>query len=528
MLVELAVRDLGVIADARIPFSGSMTALTGETGAGKTLLVEALRLLAGEKADPSRVRAGADEAVVEGLFAVGETELVLRRIVPAGGRSRCYLNGELVPAAKLSEVSGELLEIHGQHAQQQLLDPRRQRDALDHFAAIDTSPVSEARAELADLRSQLESLGGDDRSRERQLDLLRYEIAEIEGVSPRVGEDEALDAEEELLAGALEWRDSAAGVADLLSGDGAAQDLIARARARLGDGGPFAEQAGRLDGLLAELGDVAAEVRDRGESIEPDEQRLAEVRQRRQSLVELRRKYGDTVDEVLAYLDRANSELAVLEGLDERRAQLGELISAAGERLAKASDALGSARREAAPDLAAAVSALLGDLALGGAVVEVCVTDTDALPGAGEAVEFRLGANAGATPAPLTKAASGGELSRVMLALRLVLSGGPPTMVFDEVDAGVGGSAANAVGSALASLGESRQVLVVTHLAQVAAASGSQVAVDKRTDGSTTVTDVRPVADDERIVEISRMLSGSPDSDTARRHAEELLAGATR
>ncbi len=527
MLVELAVRNLGVIAQARTTFAPGMTALTGETGAGKTMLVEALRLLCGGKADPTRVRTGEDEAVVEGLFAVGDTEWVLRRVVPATGRPRCYLNGELVTAARLGELSAEMVEIHGQHAQQALLDPSTQRAALDRFGEVDTAGLAEARRELTSAREALDALGGDDRAVRRQIDLLRFQIAEIDEVSPNPGEDEELAREEELLAGAVHYRGAAAEAVELLGAEGAAADALARAALLLG-GGPFDAANARLEGLLAELGDIAAEVRNLGEGIEPDEARLEAVRARRQALRDLRRKYGETIEDVLAFRREAGSELEDLESLGTRRGQLAERIEDARSRLELEALRVGEARRRAAPRLAAAVTELLADLALGGATVEVAVEDTEAAPGAGESVEFRLAANAGAPPAALSRAASGGELSRVMLALRLVLSGGPPTMVFDEVDAGVGGEAANAVGEALARLAESRQVLVVTHLAQVAAASGSQVAVDKRSDGRATLTEVRNLGESERVVEISRMLSGSPESDSARAHAEELLAGRSR
>lgn len=523
MLVELAVRDLGVIAEARIPLPEGMTALTGETGTGKTLLVEALRLLCGQKGDPGRVRAGADVAVVEGLFAVGDTEWVLRRVVPASGRSRCYVNDELVPATRLAELSAEMVEIHGQHAHQSLLERRHHRSALDRFAGIDRQPLDRARSTVAALESELDELGGDERARQREIDLLEHQVAEIEAVGPRAGEDEDLGVEEDLLAGAVAYREAAAESAEMLGGDGAAGDLVARARAALGEVGPFAQLATRLAGLDVELADCRAELRSLSESIEPDEERLARVRSRRQSLVELRRKYGETIEDVLEFARRASGELDRLRGLDERRAELAGRTRDARAVLDAAAHDIGSARRAAAPRLAEALTAQLGALALGGSLMEVVVEDGDDLPRAGEMVQFLLAANAGQPTGPLARVASGGELSRVMLALRLVLTGGPPTMVFDEVDAGVGGAAAGAVAAALAELSDRRQVIVVTHLAQVAAAAGSQVAVDKRFDGAATATDVRLVVDRERVAEISRMLSGSPDSDTARRHAEELL-----
>lgn len=526
MLVELGVRDLGVIAEARIPLSGGMTALTGETGAGKTMVVEALRLLSGGKAEPARVRQGAEEAVVEALIVLEDTEWVIRRVVPASGRSRSYLNGELVTANRLAELAAGLLEIHGQHSQQSLLDRRHQREALDRFAGADTRPLSDTRAVVTRLRRELEGLGGDDRARQRQLDLLVYQLGEIESVAPSPGEDDELATEEDRLAGAVEYRRAAAEALELIGGESEASDKLAQAVAVLGDAGPFVETARRIRGLLEELADAAADMRMLAEGIEPDEERLAEVRERRQALVDLRRKYGDTVEDVLDYLEDARSELDLLSGLDERRVAISRSLEVSIEECARRARELGGRRRAAAPEMARAVSDLLGNLALGSAQLEVSVEDTAELPGAGEAVEIRLSTNPGMAPGPLSKVASGGELSRVMLALRLVLSGGPPTMVFDEVDAGIGGGAAVSVGRSLASLGRERQVIVVTHLPQVAAFADTQVLVHKDLSVDSTLTTTRVLSEPERVVELSRMLSGSPDSEAARRHAEELLADA--
>jgi DNA repair protein RecN (Recombination protein N) len=527
MLIELGVRDLGVIAEARIPLQGGMTALTGETGAGKTMVVEALRLLSGGKAEPATVRQGAQEAVVEALFVLEETEWVIRRVVPAAGRSRSYLNGELVAANQLAELAAGLLEIHGQHSQQALMDRRHQREALDRFAGADTQPLATARSAVSRLRSELAELGGDERARQRQLDLLEHQLGEIESVAPSVGEDDELAAEEDCLAGAVEYRCAAAEALELLGGESAASDKLAQAVAVLRDVGPFVETALRVRGLVEELADATADLRTVAEGIEPDEERLAEIRERRHALADLRRKYGDTIEEVLEYLDTARSELKSLREVDERRASVSSSLEEAVEELARRAGELGVQRRAAAPELAGEVAAVLGDLALGSALLEVSVQDTAELPGAGEAVEIRLSTNPGMAPGPLSKVASGGELSRAMLALRLVLSGGPPTMVFDEVDAGIGGEAAVSVGRSLAALGRERQVIVVTHLPQVAAFADTQVLVHKGVSGDSTFTTTKVLSQSERVVELSRMLSGSPDSEAARRHAEELLAEAS-
>ncbi len=527
MLVELAVKNLGVIPEARIPIGSGLVALTGETGAGKTMVVEALHLLLGGKPDPTRVRVGTQEATVEGLFAVGDTEWVLRRTVPADGRSRAYVNGELATAATLAEIGSSLLELHGQHTQQALTLPRTQRAALDRFGGIDRGPFVAARRAVAECEAALAELGGDDRARARELDLCRFQVDEIDAVAPNAGEDEALAAEEDLLSSAVTHQQSAQRAAALLGDDGAADDLVARAGAALGETELFSPIRSRLVDLGAELADCTTELRRLAEVIEPDDQRLAEVRERRHQLVQLRRKYGDTIAEVLAHRDEMALRAEELGAHDEvRERRVAELGRARGE-LAAASAELGRARRAAAPELAAAVASHLGALALPGARMEVDVEDSADHPGAGESVEFRLAANTGVAPASLSRVASGGELSRVMLALRLVLSEGPPTMVFDEVDAGIGGEAAVAVGRALAELGQGRQVIVVTHLAQVAAYADTQIRVQKSQDAEGAVTTARVLDGDDRVVELSRMLSGSPDSEVARRHAEELLGAVT-
>ena len=528
MLVELAVRNLGVIAEARIPVRDGLVALTGETGAGKTMVVEALSLLSGGKADPARVRAGAEEAVVEGLFAVGDAEWVLRRVVPATGRSRSYVDGDLSTAANLGELAAGLIEIHGQHAQQALLRPAAQRDALDRFAGVDRTTLRELRDRRRELQRQLEEAGGDERAREREIDLLRHQIGEIEAVAPEPDEEESLEATEDLLADAVGHRDAAARSLDLVGGDGAAVDRLARACDQLEGRTPFEDVLERFRALSIELDDALSELRSCAETIEPDTERLEQVRARRHELATLRRKYGESLSAVLDFADTARARLEELSSLDERREQLRAQLDEVGAALAEECRRVGGLRRDAAPSLAASIRELLAELAMAGARVEVAVEDTEQLPGAGESVEIRLASNPGAEPGPLQRVASGGELSRVMMALRLVLSGGPPTMVFDEVDAGIGGEAALAVGRSLAALGAQRQVFVVTHLPQVAAFADHQLRVAKQVDGTVTVTTVEPLTESDRVVELSRMLSGSPGSSTAQEHASELLEAAAR
>lgn len=535
-LLELAVTDLGTIDRMSIVFGDGVTALTGETGAGKTMVVGAIDLLLGGRADAGLVRSGAAEAVVEGRFDLDGEELVLARVVPQDGRSRAYVNGRMATATALAEAAAPLVDLHGQHAHQSLLSARTQRDALDRFGDIDRSAHQAARAERRRLDDELASMGGDAGARAREADLLRYQLGELDDASlTDADEDERLDAEEDRLAGAVQHRDAAAHTVALLTEDGGAVDAVGQAIAELDGHGPLAPLAERLRIAQADLGDVAAEVRALGETIEDDPQRLAAVRERRQLLVELRRKYGTaprsdgsrgsgTLADVLAHHADLAEQLDALERHDERAAALDAALEAATAREAAEAARLGKARRRAAGPLAEAVRAHLASLAMPAARLEVHVGDDDP----GDDVTFLLAANPGADPAPLTKVASGGELARTMLALRLVLSAAPPVLVFDEVDAGIGGSAALAVGRALAALGDDHQVLVVTHLPQVAAYADHQVHVAKTTTGRSTSTSATPLDAEARIVELSRMLSGTPASERVQDAAEELLATAAR
>lgn len=588
MLEELSVRQLGVIDELSLTFAPHLTAVTGETGAGKTLVVEAIELLVGGRADSRLVRPGATEARVDGRFRVpGGDEVVISRVVPRDGRSRAYLDGRPASQSELAELGATLVDLQGQHAQQSLLAPAAQRDALDRYAGIDPGPRRAARAELRRLEAELAACGGDDASRARQRDFLRFQLDELDAARLEDGdEDERLEAEEALLGDALAHQEAGAAAYAALSDDGGASDALASAIGLLGDRTPFADLVARARGLAAELTDVAGELRGRAEAIEPDPERLAWVQQRRQLLRDLHRKYADLVPDAAAGAARAAALLAVQEALSAELEQLeghGERVAALEGARAEAAAVLAAeearvleARRAAAPQLGAATAELLAQLAMPRVRFDVEVEgpdmDTDADAGARGAgareggrvgggsgtVTFLLAANPGAPLLPLSKVASGGELSRVVLALRLALDaagptgggvatgaaaggpngsggsggpggpGGPATMIFDEVDAGIGGQAASAVGAALARLAADRQVLVVTHLAQVAAWGDAQVTVTKEQDAAGTSSQVRALDGEARVVELARMLSGSPESASAREHAAELLAAGRR
>lgn len=525
MLAELHVRDLGVIADLTLVLNTGMTVLTGETGAGKTLVVEAIELLLGSRADPVLVRAGSVEASVEGRFVGPDGEVVVRRVVPRTGRSRCYLDGRLASTAELAELGRSLVDLYGQHAHQSLLDPRVQRAALDRFGQVDLAPLVAAQRRLGATVEALDALGGDDRARAREMDMLAFqveELAEAALIDPE--EDLRLEAEEEVLADASAIQAAAAEAYQRLAGDDGGLDAAHAALAALGGRDFFAEAENRLRIAAAELADAASALRRVTESVTEDPQRAEEVRARRRLLRALERKYGDGLLAVMTFEAEARTRLAELTNREGRaevlEAQRAEEEAAVGREAV----VVAVARRAAAPLLASAIEGHLQGLAMPRARLEVAVDGHE-----GETVTFLLGANGSDSVLPLAKIASGGELARTMLAARLVLSDAPPTLIFDEVDAGIGGEAAVSVGRALAALGGEHQVLVVTHLPQVAAFADHQVAVTKAdvVEGATRAQ-ARTLDDHERVVELSRMLSGQPDSVTARRHAAELLAGASR
>jgi DNA repair protein RecN (Recombination protein N) len=570
MLSELRVCQLGVIEDLTLALGPGMTAVTGETGAGKTLVVEAIELLVGGRAEGIRVRGGSPEATVEGRFIAPDGgEVVVSRVVPVEGRSRAYVDGRMAAVGTLAEVGEGLVDLHGQHSHQSLLSASAQREALDRFARADHRPRAAALARVGELVAALASAGGDAAGRAREAELLTFQLSEL-GAARVVGaaEDEALATEEERLARAAAHREAAARAYEGLAGEEQVLDRLGSVVASMAGHPPLDGLHARLRGLEAELADAASDAREAAESLQDDPARLAEVVARRALLRELCRKYagpGGGLAEVMAFEQAARQRLAELEGWVERAAQLERSLREASADLRRAAAELGRVRRGAAASLGRAVEEVLRRLAMPGARFEVAIGREVAIGGpvaaadlmaepdvaalAGDEVTFLLAANPGEALLPLSKVASGGELARAMLALRLVLSGlsgtivadsagsdpgrsatesseAPRTLVFDEVDAGIGGQAAVEVGRALAALGRQHQVIVVTHLPQVAAYADAQIAVTKVERGGRSVAVARVLDADGRVVELSRMLSGQPGSDTARRHAKELLANA--
>ncbi|MFC4565330.1 DNA repair protein RecN [Nocardiopsis mangrovi] len=557
MLEEVRIQGLGVIDDAVLELSPGFTVVTGETGAGKTMVVTGLGLLFGGRADPQRVRPGAERAVVEGRLAVpsegrvadrvaeagGELDdgvLIVSRAVSAEGRSRATLGGRSAPVSVLAYMADDLVAVHGQSDQQRLLRPERQRGALDRYAGERLSPTlnaysvayrrhREVEAELAEVTTRA-------RERAQEADLLRFGAEEIAAAEPQQGEDAELLAEETRLAHADSLRVAATTAHEALTGDPAADvqadvvGLLAAARQSLAavrdHDTALASVADRLDEAGYVLADAATELASYAESVEADPARLAAVQERRALLTQLSRKYGATTDEVLAWAEDAAKRLIELEGDDDRidalRAEEAELRA----RLADLADDLTRIRTETAERFGTAVTEELTALAMPHARVTVKVTTGDAFgPHGRDDIEVLLAPHPSAPPLPLNKGASGGELSRVMLAIEVVFAGADPvpTFVFDEVDAGVGGKAAVEIGRRLARLARRAQVIVVTHLPQVAAFADNHLVVEKSNDGTVTESGVTRLDRGGRARELSRMLAGMEDSELGRAHAEELL-----
>lgn len=566
MIEEIRIENLGVIGSATVPLGPGLTAITGETGAGKTMVLSGLALLLGGRADASVVRTGTAQATAEGCFVVDPASpvaarareagaevdddgtLVALRTVAAAGRSRAYLGGRSVPQGLLAQVAEDLVVVHGQQDQARLRSARRQREALDAFAGSEHTDVLTAyRAlwvERSHVATDLEQLVSHAQDRVREAELLRLGLAEVERVDPQPGEDHELAAESARLGHAEDLRTAAMTAHLALAGDEDATDVggavpaVDLARRSLDGVAQHDEALAALGSRLSEigylLGDLATELAGYADQLQADPARLEAVHRRRAELTALARTHGGTVDDVLQWAGEAGLRLLELDGGEGRTEALRTRLSEIDAELAGLAARLTATRADAAARLAAAVTDELAGLAMPAASLEVrLVTSDDLGPWGAEDVEMLLVAHAGAPARPLGQGASGGELSRVMLAIEVALataegSGAvrPETFVFDEVDAGVGGRAAVEVGRRLAELGGQAQVVVVTHLAQVAAFADQHLVVTKSHDATgevVTASDVRAVEGSDRITELARMLSGQEDSAAALQHAAELL-----
>lgn len=548
MIVELRVRDLATIADITLQLGEGLNVLSGETGAGKSILVDALALLLGGRGESGLVRPGAGRAVAEGVFEVkspavrkrvedlgldlDEQRLVVRREISAEGRSRAWVNGSPTTIGVLSEVGALLVDLHGQNESQSLLRADAQRDILDAFAGADAerATVAEAHVALAELeRSETELIARREDVR-RRADYLRHVVAEIDRAKVKPGEDEEVDLQARRLAQAETLLGHAARIAESAGGEeGGAQAALAqgaRALAALeradSSVAPWREL---LDAAIANLDELSRAAMEYADSLQGDPERLAELERRRDLLYSLMQKHGNTLVDVIRTRDDAAAELDLLDTADLDLRTIAARRTAAAAALEAAVSALSAKRQDGAQGLARAVNRWLPKLGLPGGRLSVQLGPLD-VPAAfgGETVGFVVQLNEGLDARPLARVASGGELSRLMLALKVVLArhDAITTLVFDEVDTGIGGEIGAQVGDALASVAARHQVLVLTHLPQIAARADRHLVVAKQARLGIATSDVRPIYGEDRVTELARML-GDADGDTARKHAAAML-----
>jgi len=555
VIEEILIRDLGVISEAKLEFGPGLTVLTGETGAGKTMVLNALGLLLGERSDSSAIRKGQEQAFVEGRWLLADSavtrirelgieledaELLVNRSVSAEGRSRAALSGKSVPVGILSEIGEQLVVVHGQSDQIRLRSAAAQREALDQFAGEDLAKVmteytsvyanwKQAATRLSEITTQLEA-------RSREADQIRSAVEELTSLDPKPGEDIELAEKASKLTHLEELRIAATAAHDQLSSEGFddssdAITLIGKARRSLEAVSEHDPELASLAQQLKEIGfslnETSASISGYLASLDSEGgQELERVQQRRADLNSAMRKYGPTLEEVISYFENSGARLLELDSSDKEIQELTALEQSLSKQATSLAKTITELRTKAASALAKSVTAELAALAMTGASLQVTVSQGSELGTTGaDQVAILLSAYPGAEPRPLGKGASGGELSRIMLAIEVVLAGSElaPTFIFDEVDAGVGGAAATEVGKRLATLAQNAQVIVVTHLPQVAAFATRHLRVLKSVSDQYTSTDVVRLEGEAVVEELARMLSGLSESESGKTHAKELL-----
>ena len=550
MLRTLRIRNLAVIEAVEVELDPGFTALTGETGAGKSILVEAVGLLLGGRASADLVRTGTEVATIEAIFERPDgSEALIRREITTAGRSRSFVNGALATAGMLREVSADLVELHGQHEHQLLLDPATHLGFLDADAGVEQAAAGVAAlwARVRELRDRLAGASMDARERAARLELVRFQLAEIDAVKPVAGEDAELEASRRVLANA-ERVDGLCrtAYAELYDDERAALTQLAAVWKKVEElaalDPAFTPHLEARGAVKAQLQDLASFLRAYADGVDASPAKLQEVEDRLARIERLKRKYGPALEDVVAKGQALRAEAGRLTGGDGEAGDLERQLADASTAFLVAARELSRARREASVPFAKSLKGLLAELAMAETRFEVRFESTESDSERWDAqgldrVEFFVSPNPGEDPRPLARVASGGELSRIMLALRThgtrrpARAGGRPiehgrkTLIFDEVDAGIGGRAAEAVGALLGELGRGFQVLCITHLAPIAARATTQCAVEKRVAGGRTVTVVTSLSQDQRVDELSRMLAGSRASDATRASARELLGG---
>jgi len=549
MLTELRIKNFAIIESLALPLSPGFNVLSGETGAGKSIIVGALGFLLGERGNADLIRTGAEKATVEGVFDTSDSAvaatiaddrgielddgmLVLKREISSAGRGRAWANGSPVTASVLGEIGRALVNLHGQHEAQALLNSESQRSILDEFggATSQASVVRSAYSELTTIRREIATLTSRKSDAEKRADYLRHVVREIEDARPIAGEDVKLEEEANVLENADELKTIAESVSAALSDEEGALDRLASVNKSLGAIQRIDPSTARLQELFDAgfyaLDELARAVADYAGSVDLDPDRLASVRRRREVLYSLVKKYGPTLDDVIETGRKSRAELDLVDSAGFDIAQLAARETAARAQLAAESKRLSTLRVAAAKKLSKAVDALLPELGMpGGKFSAALQPKTESDESGAEDVEFRIALNVGHDSRPLARVASGGELSRVMLALKTILARADevPTLVFDEVDSGIGGKVGLQVGDTLRRVAEHHQVFAISHLPQIAARAHNHIVVAKAAKGGVTTADIAVLDGTTRVTEIARMLGGDPDSKVSRAHAKELL-----
>lgn len=560
MLQSLYLENIALIEKLGIELFPGFNVLTGETGAGKSIIIDAVNFVLGERTSRDLIRNGAARAKVEAVFSLNEgdaafaaldalgiecdgNELILSRELSAAGRNACRVNGTLVPVASLKSVSDTLVDIHGQHEHQALLDAENHISYLDAYCHAESLPIIEKIDAIVSRRNELmlkrNSGFSSEREREREMDMLRYQIEEIASANLEAGEEERLNAEKTVLLNAERIRTALETAHMALSGaeEGSALSAIDTARRSMRDIAALNKDYEALGDKIEELyyaaEDISFALRDTGENVESDMQRLEEIEQRLKLISDLKRKYGRTVEDVIDFGKDAETKLNELENAEAFAAELDAKLDKLKAEYNVAADELSKVRRAAGERLKRDVLNELKDLGMAKAMFDVALSDAsggEPRKGGRETAEFMLSANPGEPPKPLEKVASGGELSRIMLCFKSIFADNDrvPTLIFDEIDTGISGRTAAVVGEKMLGIAKKHQVICVTHLAQIAALADAHLMVRKYDDGKNTFVETRQLNEEEKVQRIAQMMDGESDSPSALTHARELIARADK
>ena len=543
MLKELEITNIALIERLNLELDGGMTVLTGETGAGKSIIIDAVNLLLGARTNKTLVRYGTEKARVQGLFDVSDeilkllenlgidaedSSLLLCREITADGKSTCRINGMMTPQSILREVGAHLINIHGQQDNQALLNPSKHIDFLDNYAKTDLTAYSLLYNERKQILKELEKLSADEQERMQRIDLLEYQVQEIKAAAIHAGEKDELSEQKKIIDNAEKIAMAVGEAYSVLYEENSAYDAISRAANALGsiegiDSG-IDEIAARINEVKYTIEDSAHDLKTFSDSIEYDENTLNDIEERLDLITKMERKYGGSEEKVLEYYEKAVKELALINNADEAADELKAKLAVLESKLVAESEKISANRLDAAKQLQAEIEKSLADLDMPKVHFETALIKTEEYTAKGaETAEFMICPNVGEQMKPLAEIASGGELSRVMLAVKSILSDGVDTLIFDEIDTGVSGSAAHKIAQKLSALANGKQVICVSHQAQLAAAADNHYFIRKSTEGDRTVTHIKRLDSDERIMEIARITDGDNITDTAIKHAKEML-----